>query len=305
MRNTRTARTVLIWAACNLAAAASAAQELTPRAYWPAPEGTRLAIVGYTYAFGDVATDPSLPVFGVDSKINTGFVAFLQTLSLWGRTSNVVVELPYSQGTTVGTLEGKPARRDFSGIGDLGITLSVNLFGAPAMNLAQYQELRKKPHPILGASIKVLAPTGRNESDRLINVGANRWAVKAQLGHMIPLTPKWLLEGEVGVWFFGDNDEFLGVTREQRPVVATEVHLVRRIRPGFWAALDLNYYTGGRSIIAGVPAGDLQRNSRLGATVAVPLGGRYAIKMSYSTGVVTESGGDFEAFSVSYQVFLR
>ena len=88
-------------------------------------------------------------------------------------------------------------------------------------------------------SVKVLAPTGHYEPDELINVGANRWAVKAELGYMIPLAPKWLLEGELGAWFFGDNDEFLGVTREQTPVIATEIHLIRRLRPGFWAALDL------------------------------------------------------------------
>ena len=98
-----------------------------------------MAIVGYSYAFGDVATDPSLPVFGVDAKINTGFLAFFQTLSLWGRTSNIVVELSYLQGTTVGTLEGVPRRRDFSGIGDFRVTLSVNLLGAPTMNLEQFQ----------------------------------------------------------------------------------------------------------------------------------------------------------------------
>ena len=298
----RATRAVLIWVVCSLWAAGGAAQELTPRAYWPAPKGTRVAVVGYTYAFGDVATDPSLPVFGVDSKINTGFLAYFQTLSLWGRTSNIVVEGSYSQGTTVGTLEGEPARRDFSGVGDLGVTLSVNLLGAPTMSLVQFQELRRNPHPILGASVKVLAPTGHYEPDKLINVGANRWAIKAELGYMIPLVPKWLLEGELGAWFFGDNDDFLGVTREQTPVIASEIHLVRRFRPGFWAALDLNFYTGGRSTVGGVLSADLQRNSRFGATVAVPLGGRHAIKMSYSTGVVTESGGDFEVFLLNYQL---
>ena len=300
----RATRAVLISVLCSLPAASVAAQDLTPRAYWPAPQGTKLALVGYAYSFGDVATDPSLPVFGVDSKISTGFVAYFQTLSLWGRTANILVELPYSWGTTVGTLEGEPRRRDFSGIGDLGVTLSANLLGAPTMTLEQFQELRRKPHPILGASVKVLAPTGHYEPDKLINVGANRWAVKAELGYMIPLAPKWLLEGEFGAWFFGDNDEFLGVTREQKPIIATAIHFVRRFRPGFWAALDLNFYTGGRSTVGGVLSADLQRNSRFGATVAVPLGGRHAIKMSYSTGIVTESGGDFEMFLLNYQVIF-
>ena len=91
-----------------LLAAGITAQELTPRAYWPAPKGTKVAILGYSFSFGDVVTDPSLPIVGVDSKINAGLFAYLQTLSLWGRTSNVLVELPHPWGTTVGSLKGSP-----------------------------------------------------------------------------------------------------------------------------------------------------------------------------------------------------
>ena len=72
--------------------------------------------------------------------------------------------------------------------------------GAPSMTREEFQALRADPHPILGASIRVLAPTGDYNPDRLLNVGANRWAVKPELGYMIPLATKWLLELEAGVW---------------------------------------------------------------------------------------------------------
>ena len=299
-----TSRTVLMSVVLCLWAGGGVAQEMSPRAYWPAPAGTKVAIFGYSYSFGDVATDPSLPVFGVDSKIHAGFLGYLQTLSLWGRTANVIVELPYSWGTTVGTLEGEHRRRDFSGIGDLGITLSVNLLGAPSMSPADFQALRADPQPILGASFKVLAPTGHYDKDKLINVGANRWAVKAELGYMVPIKPKWLVELEVGAWFFGDNDRFLGVTREQKPVVSAEIHIVKRFKPGFWASLDLNYFKGGRSTVGGDVRADVQRNSRIGGTVVVPFRGRHAVKVGYSTGVVTKTGSDFDQFLVSYQVLF-
>ena len=55
-----------------------------------------------------------LPIFGVDSKINVGFFGYLQTLSLWGRTANVLVELPYIWGMSKGIVEGVPRRRDVS-----------------------------------------------------------------------------------------------------------------------------------------------------------------------------------------------
>jgi len=301
----KTLKIVVVIAALCFVAASGTAQELSPRAYWPAPKGTKVAVVGYQYSTGDVVTDPSLPILGVDSRINSSYAAYLQTLNLWGRTANVIVELPYSWGTTVGTLDGEPARRDFSGFADLGVTLSVNLLGAPTMTPSDFQELRRKPRTIFGATVKVLAPTGSYDVEKLINVSGNRWAVKTELGFVFPLRPRWLLELEVGTWFFGDNDDFLGATREQQPVAAVQLHLVRRFKPGFWAALDANYYTGGRSTIDGIELGDLQRNSRLGATIAVPFGGRHAVKVGYSTGVVTESGGDYKMFLVTYQMIFR
>jgi hypothetical protein len=300
----RTPRAAILGVALGFLALNGTAQELSPRAYWPAPKGTKVAVVGYQYSTGDVVTDPSLPILGVDSRINSSYAAFLQTLNLWGRTANVIVELPYSWGTTVGTLDGEPARTDFSGFADLGVTLSVNLVGAPTMTPADFLALRRHPRPIFGATLKVIAPTGSYDPEKLINISGNRWAVKGELGFIFPLKPRWLLEMELGTWFFGDNDDFLGVTREQRPVAAVQLHLVRRFNPGFWAALDANVYTGGRSTVDGIPLGDLQRNSRLGATIAVPFGGRSAIKAGYSTGVVTESGGNYKAFLVTYNVVI-
>ncbi len=280
-------------------ASAGNTQELSPRSYWPAPKGTRIAVFGYNRSTGDVVTDPSLPVVGVDSRINLGLFAYAQTLSLFGRSSNLLIEIPYSSGTTEGDLEGDATRRDFSGLGDIAVTLSVNLIGAPTLTREDFQELRQNPHPILGASVKLVAPTGDYDPQKLINIGTNRWAIKGELGYMIPIEPRWLLEFALGGWLIADNDNLLGATREQAPLVTGEFHLIRRFRPGFWASLDLNYYTGGRSTIAGVDVSDLQRNSRIGGTVVVPIRGRHAVKFGYSTGVVTESGGDFEMVVVS------
>ena len=69
------------------------------------------------------------------------------------------------------------------------------------------------PQTIIGASLLIQAPTGEYESDKLINVGTNRWAAKPAIGMMWPIRPTWLLEVEVGAWIFGDNTDFLGETR--------------------------------------------------------------------------------------------
>jgi hypothetical protein len=282
-----------------------AGQDLTPRAYWPAPKGTKVAIVGYSHVRGDVLFDPSIPLSGVDSKIHTGLAAYLQTFSLSGRTANIVIDLPYSWGTTEGLVEDEPARRDYSGLGDLGATLSVNLLGAPTMTPADFQALRAEPHPILGASLKVIAPTGRYDDDRLINVGANRWAAKLELGSIIPLHPKWLLELDAGLWWFTDNDDFLTGRREQEPIYNFQAHLIRRFKPGFWASLDANYFVGGRQTVGGDELGDVLHNVRVGGMVVVPFGGRHAVKAGYFIGARTSFGSDFDQLLITYQVLFR
>jgi len=276
------------------------AQDLTPRAYWPAPKGTKVLVLGYAHQTGDIVTDPSLPITGVDSRIDSGVVVYQQTISLFGRTSNLQLELPYVDGTTTGQVGNQAGRRDVSGVGDFAATLSINLLGAPSMTPGEFQELRRNPRPILGASVKVIVPSGEYEADKLINIGTNRWAVRAKLGYTQPLNEKWLMEFAFGAWFFEDNDEFLGETREQTPIGAFDFSLIRRFSPGFWASLDLNYYVGGRTTISGTQSADFQRNSRVGVTLVYPLKRRHAIKASFSNGVVTESGGDFQTIALSY-----
>jgi len=281
------------------------AQELTPRAYWPAPKGTMVSVFGYAYSSGDVFMDPSIPLYGVDSKIHTAIAAYLQTISLWGRSSNLVVELPHSWGTTKGRVFDTPAQRDFSGFNDLGLTLQVNLSGAPSMTPKDFMELRASPRPILGASLKVLAPTGRYEKGRLINVGSHRWSFKPELGYMIPLAKKWLLELDLGAWFFTVDKDFIVGERKQNPIFAFQAHLVRRLKAGFWASLDVNYFTGGQQTIGGGELIDWQHNSRIGGTVVVPFLKRHAIKMGYSFGAYTKFGNDFNQFQLSYQLLLN
>ena len=294
-----TVAALLLWGA------GGAAQELTPRAYWPAPRGTRVGILGYAHAAGDVLLDPSIPLYGVDSEVNVTILAFLETFSLWGRTSNVVVELPYQWGTAEGILVDTPARGSFSGIGDPSVTVSVNLLGAPSMTPRDFQALRAKPRPILGASLKVLVPVGTYDRHRLLNAGANRWAARAELGYMVPLRPKVLLELDAGVWFLGDDPDYIGGYREQDPIFNGQLHLVRRFRAGFWASLDGNYSTGGRQTIGGEEREDLQKNVRLGATLAVPFRARHAVKVGYSTAARTRFGSDSEQFLVTYQFLIQ
>ena len=291
---------VALTATICLTCSAVSAQELMPRAYWPTPNGTNVFVVAYGRSVGDIVTDPSLPVTGVDSKINNLSLTYQRTFNLFDRTAKVQLTVPYSRGDTEGLVDNMLLQRHTSGLVDTTIRFVLNLKGAPSMDRAAFGELLKNPRTIVGASLLIQAPTGKYESDRLINIGTNRWSVKPAIGMIVPIRPTWLFEAELGVWFFGDNDDFLGQTREQKPVVSTAFHLIKQIRPSLWASLDANFYVGGQTNIGDTTQANLLRNSRVGVTFVMPIKGRHAIRTSYSTGAITTTGGAFEMFSLSY-----
>lgn len=276
------------------------AQELTPRAYWPAPVGTNVFGIGYQLSTGDVLPDPSLPVYGVDSTLNGAALTYQRFFDLFDRTATVQLNLPYAWGRTEGTVDGEFLTRDIDAFADARIRFAINLRGAPAMDPTEFREMLGNPKTIVGVSLVVQAPTGGYDTDRVLNAGSNRWSAKPALGVIVPLSPGWLLEGEMGVWVFGDNEEFVGVTREQAPILSSEFHLIRVMKNGIWASLDLNFYQGGQSTVAGVERDDIQRNSRVGLTLAYPIRKRHMIRAGYSAGVVTEVGSDFSIFSLAY-----
>lgn len=292
----RAATLIVALAACGT----TTAQELSPRAYWPMPNGANVLVLGYQYTSGDIVTDPSLPLTGVDSKIDFLQVAYQRGFGLFGRSANVQFSLPYSRGETEGIVDGMFLSRETSGFTDSRARLSINLRGAPSMDGAGFRALMQDPKLIIGASVLVQLPTGEYESDKVINLGTNRWAVKPGVGLIWPIRPDLLLEVDVGVWLFGDNDDFLGQTREQDPLLSSEFHLVKQFGPRFWASLDANFYVGGQTNIGDTRQANFQRNSRAGVTVYGRIKGGHAFRSSFSTGTVTESGGDYDIFTVSY-----
>jgi hypothetical protein len=265
MRSRHCSITVFVLLAGTMICAGAAAQELVPRAYWPAPVGTDVLVLGYQHNTGDIVIDPSLPVTGVESNIDYLQVSYQRSFDLFGRSASAQFSLPYAHGVTEGVVEGEFRRRKTVGLTDARFRLAVNLRGAPAMDIEGFQALRAQPRTIIGASLLMQAPTGEYDSDRLLNLGTNRWSLKPAIGMIVPLQKMWLFEIEVGAWLFGDNDDFLGETR-----VGSEFR------------------------------DDLQRNSRAGLTLVFPVSRRHAIRTSFSTGISTRSGGDFEIYSLSY-----
>lgn len=162
-----------------LVAMPAVAQDLDPRAYAKVPVGLTVAIAGFGFSSGAVLTDPTLPVENVHSDVWTPSVGIAESFSLFGRTAQALAALPYSWAHVTGDVGEQAQQVDRLGISDMRLRLSVLLAGAPAMTPQQFAKSPRKP--IVGVSLLVSAPTGQYSSDRLINLGTNRWAFKSEV----------------------------------------------------------------------------------------------------------------------------
>jgi len=275
-------------------------QSLAPRAYWPGPEGTKVLSFGVGYQRGEVVVDPSLPVEDGEAALTTLQVGYLEVFSLWGRSASLGVVIPYLEGTFKGVVEGSPERRDLEGVGDVSLTLGLNLLGAPAMSPEEFLVFRETPKPVLGLSLEFRLPVGQYDPERLINLGANRWALKPQIGYIQPLGSGYVLEANLGGWIYGKNDDFVGEPRMQDPLFSIEVHLVRLERRTYWASLDLTFFHGGRSEVSGDSKDDRLSNMRGGVTIAFPLKKGHLLRFAGSTSLTTDSGGRYDSFLLAY-----
>jgi hypothetical protein len=276
------------------------AQQMEPRSYSNAPIGLNFLIAAYQYSWGDVLLDPSLPITNVDAKVNSVVLGYSRFIDLFGESGTIAVALPYARVTANGDLEGQPRSISRAGFADLAMRLAVNLYGAPALSAQEFRDYHQDT--IVGVSLSVTAPTGRYYSDKLINIGTNRWSFKPEVGVSKALGP-WTLEGALGVTFYTDNDEFFpgnGV-RQQDPLYALQAHAIYNFNPRLWGALDWTYYAGGRTSVNGAPNQDFQSNARWGATLAQSLDARNSIKLYLNAGVYARTGTDFTTVGVAWQ----
>lgn len=280
-------------------APAARGQELEPRAYTPVPIGGNLVISAFTYQKGEVLLDPSLPVTDLSAELAIGTLGYARTFSFFGRYANVGFGLPGAWASAEGNVFEERREVTRTGLGDARVKLAVNILGAPALRPAEFA--RAKPKTVLGASLTVSAPTGEYFPDKLVNLGANRWAFKPEVGVSHPIG-RWLLDAYVGVWLFTENDEFYGGTkRTQDPLGTVQFHVSYTVRPGLWVAGDATFYSGGRSYVADTAKQDFQSNSRAGLTASFPLARRHTVKISFATGATTRIGQDFDTVGIAYQ----
>jgi len=275
------------------------AQELEPRAYSNLPMGLNFLATGYAHSQGGLSTDPSLPLTDAHLKIDTGVVAYVRGVDLWGNSGKVDVIAPYSHLSGTALVAGQPRERVVSGAGDPRFRLSVNFYGAPALTLPEYPAY--KQDLVIGASVQVTAPWGQYDASKAVNLGTNRWSIKPDIGFSKAFAP-FTIDLTAGVTLFSRNDDYFGgQALDQAPLYSAQVNLSYDFGRGIWAALGATLYRGGRTTVDDAPKDNTLSNSRVGLTVAVPIDRYYAIKFNASSGISTRTGTNFDTVGLVLQ----
>ena len=277
------------------------AQDMEPKTYAAAPVGGNFVVTSYNWSSGSVLFDPTLPFTDVHAGVQALVVATGHTFGLFGKLGRVSVALPYAWADVTGKIQEQAAATTRSGLADARVKLSVNLRGNPAMLPREFVKAPRRT--IVGASIAVSAPAGQYYDMKLINLGTNRWAFKPEVGVAWP-KGRWDVDAYAGVSFFTANPDFYpgGSTRTEERLAAIQGHVSYTLRRGLWVAADGTWYSGGRARVNGGDPSLGVNSSRLGVTVSMPVGVRYSLKVSYSSGVwAARTGSDFNTLAVAWQ----
>jgi hypothetical protein len=279
------------------------AQELEPRAYAPSPIGTTFVLSGFGRSTGGILFDQSLDIDHVQADLWISTLGVGHTFDLFSRQARVLAVFPMAWGRIEGDVNQHLQRQELAGLVDPRLKLTVGLHGAPALTLAEFG--RRARRTTVGASITVVPPLGQYDSKELVNLGYNRWAFKPEMG-VARSIGQWTVEGYAGAWLFTDNTSFYPgrSRRRQDPVLALQGHATYALPHRIWVALDATWFAGGDTRVDGLLNPDHQRNSRLGATLSVPIVGQQSLKFTYSTGATTRRGMDFDTLNVTWQLVM-
>jgi len=275
------------------------AQDLEPRVYANLPKDMNAVAAVYALARGNVVTDPALPIkdFTITSH-NLG-LAYVRTFGLAGKLTRIQVSIPFVAMSGQLKINGQDTSAARNGFGDMRIRFGMNLLGSPALDKKDFRNYEQKT--IVGASIVLSVPTGLYLSDKRINIGTHRWAIKPEVG-ISRRFKRIYAEFYTGVWFYTENKEYLvDKILKQDPVYSFQAHVNYYFKNRMWVGVNGNWFNGGETTVDDVSSGDLKDNWRIGATWSVPFGTKHSLKLQVHTGAFTKSGLDYNIISLGYQ----
>jgi hypothetical protein len=229
------------------------------RAYDNMAVGMNQLELSYARVHANSSLDPSLTIADASLNINQGIVDYTHYFGLFHRLA--WVEAGVSLAGLSGSITGTSVQGSTTGAGDSSYQLAILLKGGPALTLAQFDNYKRSSS--LGLSSTITAPTGSYQSNKILNLGSDRWSFKPEiaLNHPFGSDQKWEFDAYGNVSFYTGNTSYRGkeVLRQQ-PLPGIEGHISYSFKDGVWVSLDTRYSFRAMTFLDGVSQNNSQQN---------------------------------------------
>ncbi len=298
------------------------AQDDGARAYWKTRAGTHAFSFHYLPMFldadGSKAVAPGQYIYP-NSKIDAHIVmaSYFHHFTLpWVKRPSVIavnviggsigadVDAAVPPGFRPPDISSGAFSQSSAGFGDPNTQLTVNLFGTPRLK-SNVDLLNYEPTWTADLAGMLAIPIGEYETDKLVNIGLNRWYGRLALPlkyHFRVFAPGRMSSFEVmpSVWLFGENDNFLGTKLENDPLWSVEAHLTHDFTPTFYGSLDLLYQNGFQSQLDGADLEGKLEIGTIGFTLNYHVSDNAGIRTSFSSNVFGDNDLKTAALRVQF-----
>jgi hypothetical protein len=237
--------------------------QVPPRFYWKSLIGGSAVPLIYMDMSGNANPLDGSQFVIPDSSINASVAlgGYARSFTLFNRSALAAALLPAGRISGEASLFGKTFSQNTSGYGDPTLEFVVSLIGPPPIKNIP-DAMRYEPGFSLDLLVDLIVPIGEYDNEKALNLGQNRWYGRVgapivwQLGSWVP-GRRTTLEFLPSVWFFGDNDDFVGHRLSTDPKFQLEGHLTRDFHQDLWGSVDMTLLSGGQSSIDGESGEDL------------------------------------------------
>ncbi len=281
------------------ASLSACAQFNDPHTYDNAPIDVNQIELAYAYGHANASIDTSLVVTGASFGLNQGTVDYTRYFGLADHLAWVKAGVPLAG--LAGSVAGTQISGSVVGDGDSAYEVAMLLKGGPALTVAQFENY--KPTTTLGLSLTVTAPTGLYRPNKILNLGADRWAFRPEIALSCPFgqEQRWQLDVYGNADFYTDSTSYHGhqILRQQ-PLPGLEAHISYSFNGSVWLSLDTRYSARGVTSVNGVDQNDSQQNFTLGNELNVSLNPQNSLIFEFAKALLHHNGPANTGFAVKY-----
>jgi|SRR5271157_2310361 len=275
------------------------AQFTDPRTYDNAPVGVNQVELAYAYAHSNASIDTALIIAGAKLNLDQGTLDYTRYFGFLHRLAWIEPSVPLAG--LDGSITGTKISASSTGAGDSSYEAALLLKGGPALSVAQFANYT--PTTTVGVSVTITAPTGLYNSNKLLNLGSDRWSFKPEVALSQPFGAgqKWEFDAYANVYFYTDNTAYRRIeVLRQKPLPGLEGHISYSFTNNLWASIDTRYSFRGDTFVNRVNQNNSQQNFTLGSEVNVSINPKNSIVFEFARALVHQNGPAYTGFAIKY-----